>query len=151
MEGELGHIRVYCATHGEFMARVEFKAHGTLEIPAEIKFIHPLESRENLVPTGPQYEFGDKITTLAVGSVTGIVHGFVIQPNRNLLVLVWFNEMDRYQQLSPDHIKPDKGSNRRDQMGSQGDVKHAYRAALSQPTRQGEYKCGKCDWQTPDK
>ena len=108
MEGELGHIRAHCTTHGDLMARVEFKAHGTLEIPAEITFIHPLESSANWVATGPQYELGDKITTLAMGSATGIVHGFVIQPDKSLSVLVWFNETDRYQQLNPDQIKPDK-------------------------------------------
>ena len=108
MEGELGHIRAHFTTHGDFMVRVEFKAHGILEIPAEITFIYPLESRENWVATGPHYELGDKITTLEAGSVTGIVHGFVTQPNKSLLVIVWFNETDKYQQLSPDQIKPDR-------------------------------------------
>jgi len=47
VEGELRIITAHCTTHGDFMARVDFKTHGTLEIPAEIAFIHPLEAEEN--------------------------------------------------------------------------------------------------------
>ena len=82
---------------------------GLLEIPAEITFIHPLESRENWIAKGPKYELGDKIINLGAGSPTGLVHGFVNQANNSLLVLVWFNETDKYRQLSLDQIKPDRG------------------------------------------
>ena len=46
VEGELGIITAHCTTHGSFMAKVDFKTHGTLEIPAEIAFIHPLEAKQ---------------------------------------------------------------------------------------------------------
>jgi len=45
------------------MARVEFKDHGILEIPAETSFIHPLESGENLSGEGTQYVLGVKLST----------------------------------------------------------------------------------------
>jgi hypothetical protein len=90
------------------MARVDFKAHGTLEIPAEIVFIHPLEAEENWVMTGPQYTLGDRITTMVRLHIFGIVHGFVTQPDNSLLVLIWFNETDKYQQLRLDQLRPDK-------------------------------------------
>jgi len=107
-----GGIRNYkCTLYNSWQLHGKgFKTHCTLEIPAEITFIHPLEAKENWVATGPQYELGNKITTLAIGNVIGIVHGFVIQPDKSLLVLVWFNKMDRYQQLRPDQIRSDKAT-----------------------------------------
>jgi len=90
------------------MARVDFKAHGTLEILAEIAFIHPLEADENWVMIGPQYTLGDRITTMAGLHVFGTVHGFVTQPDKSLLVLIWFNETHKYQQLKLEQIRPEK-------------------------------------------
>jgi len=42
------------------------------------------------------------------GHIFGVVHGFVTQPDNSLLVLIGFNETDRYQQLRLDQIQPDK-------------------------------------------
>ena len=78
------------------MAKVNFTTHGILEIPAEIAFIHPLEAKENWTKTGPQFALGDKITTMEGQSIFGVVHGFVTYPDGSLLVLIWFNETDRY-------------------------------------------------------
>jgi len=89
------------------MVKVKFPTHGILEIPAEIAFIHPLEARENWTKTGPRFTLGDKITTLEVPAVFGVVHGFVTQMNSSSLVLIWFNETDKYVQLRPDQIQFD--------------------------------------------
>jgi len=107
IEGELGIITAHCTTHGDLMAKVNFKTHGILEIPSEIAFIHPLEARKNWTMTGPQFELGDKITTFEGQAIFRVVHGFVTQPEGKSLVLIWFNETDRYQQLRPDQIQPD--------------------------------------------
>ena len=101
VEGELEIITAHCTTHGDSMARVDFKAHGILEIA----FIHPLEAEEIWVMTGPQYTLGDRITTMTGLHIFGIVHGFVTQPDKSLLVLIWFNETDKYQQLRLDQIR----------------------------------------------
>jgi len=107
IEGELGIITAHCTTHGDFMVKVKFPTHGILEIPAEIAFIHPLEARENWTKTGPRFTLGDKITTLEVPAIFRVVHGFVTQMNSSSLVLIWFNETDKYVQLRPDQIQFD--------------------------------------------
>jgi len=71
-------------------------------------FIHPLEATANWTEKGPQFVFGERITTKEVQPTLGVVNGFVTQSNRKLLVLIWFNETDKYQQLRPDQIQPDK-------------------------------------------
>ena len=43
-------------------------------------------------------------------SIFGVVHGFVTYPDGSLLVLIWFNETDRYQQLKRDQIQPDNAA-----------------------------------------
>jgi len=60
----LGIITAHCTIHGDFMAKVDFPTYGTLEIPAELFFIHPPEARDNWSKTGPRFTLGDKITTL---------------------------------------------------------------------------------------
>ena len=75
-----------------------------LEIPAEIAFIHPLEARENWTKTGLQFVLGDTITITEGKSIFGVVHGFVTQLDSSSLVLIWFNETVKYQQLRPDQI-----------------------------------------------
>jgi len=107
IEGELGIITAHCTTHGDLMAKVNFTTHGILENPAEIAFIHPLEAKENWTMTGPQFALGDKITPMEGKAIFWVVHGFVTQPDGSLLVLIWFNETDRYQQLKLDQIQPD--------------------------------------------
>ena len=95
------------------MAIVNFPTHGTLEIPAELTFIHPLEAKEHLTNTGPGFTLGDKlrftlgdeITTLEGPAMFGVVHGFVTQSDSSLVVLIWFNETDKYMQLRPDQIQ----------------------------------------------
>ena len=71
-------------------------------------FIHPLEAMANWTKTGPQFILGGKITTKEGQRTLGVVNGFVTQSNGSLLVLIWFNETDKYQQLRPDQIQPDK-------------------------------------------
>jgi len=44
IEGELGITTAHCTTHGDLMAKVHFPTHGILEIPAELAFIHPLDT-----------------------------------------------------------------------------------------------------------
>jgi hypothetical protein len=107
IDGELGIITAHCTTHGDLMAKVNFPTHGILEIPAEIAFIHPLEARENCTKTGPRFTLGDKITTLEGPAFSGIVHGFVTQMDSSSLILIWFNETDKYVQLRPDQIQLD--------------------------------------------
>ena len=107
IEGKLGIITAHCTTHGDFMAKVNFTTHGTLEILAEISFIHPLEAKDNWTMTGPQFALVDTIRTMVGGHIFGVVHGFATQPDSSLLVLIWFNETDRYQQLRLDQIQPD--------------------------------------------
>ena len=87
------------------MAIVNFPTHGALEIPAELTFIHPLEARENWTNTGPGFTLGYKITTLEGPAIFGVVHGFVTQRDSSLVVLIWFNETDKYMQLRPDQIQ----------------------------------------------
>jgi len=98
----------HCTTHGDLMARVNFTTHGILEIPAELTFIHPLEATANWTEKGPQFVFGERITTKEVQPTFGLVHGFITQSNGSSLVLIWFNETDKYQQLRPDQIQPVK-------------------------------------------
>jgi len=105
IEGELGIITAHCTAHGDLMAIVNFPTHGTLEIPAELTFIHPLEAREHWTNTGPGFTLGDKITTLEGPAIFGVVHGFVTQSDSSLVVLIWFNETDKYMQLRPDQIQ----------------------------------------------
>jgi hypothetical protein len=107
IEGELGIITAHCTTHGDLMARVNFPTHGTLEIPADLAFIHPLEARENWTKTGPQFTLGNTITTFEGPAMFGVVHGFVTQMDSSSLVLIWFNETDKYVQLRPDQIQLD--------------------------------------------
>jgi len=106
-DGELGIIIAHCTTHGDVMAKVDFPIHGILEIPAEIAFIHLLDARENWTKTGPRFTLGDKITTLEGPAISGVVHGFVTQMDSSSLVLIWFNETDKYIQLRPDQIQLD--------------------------------------------
>ena len=87
------------------MAIVNFPTHGALEIPAELTFIHPLEARDKWTSTGPGFTLGDKITTLEGPAIFGAVHGFVTQSDSSLVVLIWFNETDKYMQLRPDQIQ----------------------------------------------
>jgi len=87
------------------MARVNFPTHGNLEIPAELTFINPLEAKENWTSTGPGFTLGDKITTVEGPAIFGVVHGFVTQRDSSPLVLMWFNETDKYVQLRPDQIQ----------------------------------------------
>jgi len=107
IEGELGIITVHCNTHGDLMAQVNFPTHGILEIPAELAFIHPLEAKENWTKTGPRFTIGDKITTSEGPATFGAVHGFVTQMDSSSVVLIWFNETDKYLQLRPDQIQLD--------------------------------------------
>jgi len=87
------------------MVCVNFKTKGTLEIPAEFSFIHPLEATTNYASTGPQFALGERITTLDTQPIPGVVHGFITPLNGSLIVLIWFNETDKYQQLRPDQIQ----------------------------------------------
>jgi len=105
IEGELGIIKSHCTTQGDLMAIVNFPTHDDLEIPAELTFIHLLEARENWTNTGPGFTLGDKITTLEGPAIFGVVHGFVTQSDGSLVVLIWFNETDKYVQLRPDQIQ----------------------------------------------
>jgi len=105
IEGELGIITSHCTTHGDLMAIVNFPTHGALEIPAELTFIHPLEARDKWTSTGPGFTLGDKITTLEGPAIFGVVHGFVTQSDSSLVVLIWFNETDKYVQFRPDQIQ----------------------------------------------
>jgi len=89
------------------MAKVNFPTHGILEIPADLAFIHPLEARENWTKIGPRFTLGDKITTLEGPAIFGVVHGFVTKMDSSSLVLIWFNEVDKYVQLRPDLIQLD--------------------------------------------
>jgi len=107
IEGELGIITAHCTTHGDLMAKVNFPTHGNLEIPAELAFIHPLEAKENWTNTGPGFTLGDKITTLEGPAIFGVVHGFVTQRDSSPVVLIWFNETDKYVQFRPDQIQLD--------------------------------------------
>jgi len=100
-------MTVHCTTHGDLMAMVNFPTHGNLEIPAELTFIHPLEAKEHWTSTGPGFTLGDKITTLDGQAIFGVVHGFVTQSDSSPVVLIWFNETDKYMQLRPDHIQLD--------------------------------------------
>jgi len=59
--------------------------------------MHPLEAKENWVATGQKF-----VATLVGGHIFGIVHGFVTQPDKSFLVLIWFNKTERYQQLRLD-------------------------------------------------
>jgi len=61
IEGELGIITAHCTTHGDFMAKVNFPTHGTLEIPAELAFIHPLEAKENCTNMDRGLQSGSKL------------------------------------------------------------------------------------------
>ena len=105
IEGELGIITSQCTTHGDLMAIVNFPTHGDLEIPAELTFIHSLAARENWTNTGPGFTLGDEITTLTGPVIFGVVHSFVTQSDGSLVVLIWFNETDKYVQLRPDQIQ----------------------------------------------
>jgi len=87
------------------MATVEFPTHGSLEILMDLNFIHPLETLENWIETGPQFTLGNKISTLAKPVMLGVVHGFVTQMDGTSTVLIWSNDTDRYVQLRPDQIQ----------------------------------------------
>ena len=107
IDGELGIITAHCTTHGDLMAKVNFPTHGVLHIPAEFAFIHPLKAKDNWTRNGPRFTIGDKIATLVGPAMFGVVHGFVTQMDGSLLALIWFNETEKYVQLSPDQLRPD--------------------------------------------
>jgi len=106
-EGKLGIITSHGTIHGDLMATINFPTHGDLEIPADLTFIHPLEAslQGNWTNTGPGFMLGDKITTLKGPATPGVVHGFMTQSDGSLVVLIWFNETDKYVQLRPDQIQ----------------------------------------------
>jgi hypothetical protein len=103
IEGELGIITAHCTAHGDLMAIVNFPTHGTLEIPAELTFIHPLEARENWTSTGPGFTLGDKITTLegpAIFGVEGMSQLFYIWKDKQTIqglcqVCIWKDKQNQ--------------------------------------------------------